>query len=306
MRPGAGPAAATLDPLFLPRASALTDALVAPGAPPITPEKAVRWRDRLAAELAQVAGPVTAGTSCLRIRAYQLGRSLSGTAVADHRIGFRWSARTARRTIGVAAVRACVDGRAPTVADAVAMAMTDPAGVGGVGRDGPGTCADWMATLSRPARTAVAGEATTWATRLWTALEWRRLASPLSVGGPDQWWGPTGPGRLAVQGRADVRVGVPDRPGAYFTMLDGYPRPSARVELTLAALVAVLSRPGDAGPAKVVGWWPDCGRAWIVTVDALALAAAADAVVDAVRTLSRPSQRHLTGPHDRDPPTRDP
>ncbi|HTX63378.1 MAG TPA: hypothetical protein VMD28_07040, partial [Acidimicrobiales bacterium] len=209
---------------------------------------------------------------------------------------FRWTARAARRSVGLAAVRSGLDGRAATPADAVADVMADPGGPFGVGRTGPGSCADWITSLAPPARTLVTAEATAWATRLWSAVDWGRLAPGRPVvGGPDRWWrwnDALGGCRIAVRGRADVRVGgwaTDAGRGAQLAVLDGQPEIVSRQALLVSALVdALSSRRSDEGaqvPARVLGWWPDCGKTWVVPVDAGTLVAAAEAVVSTARAL---------------------
>lgn len=305
----------------LPRARALSEALLAAGARTgsVPPDVAAVTgaRERLERGLAAAvagAGDAAAPASLLRIGHYQVARVLGGLGVPgrpcdqrgalDHAPEahvFRWTSRAARRSVGLAALRAGLDGRAPTPADAVALVMSDPGGPFGVGRAGPGSCADWIASLAPAARSFVAAEATAWTTRLWTGVEWDRLGpqgpqGPL-VGGPDLWWRWTGSAagggdgtrcEVAVRGRADVRVDPGPasggtRRGAHLVVLDGQPGVATRHALLLTALVAALSirrsKQPVSVPARVVGWWPDCGKAWVVPVDGRALALAAEAVV---------------------------
>jgi hypothetical protein len=313
---GAPAIAASTIAVGLPRADALTDALLAVANPHETLAPAVRSaRRRLEDGLAGVvagAGPghgapaPSAPPSLLRIGHYQVARAGDGTlALARSGEGgrdepgssFRWTSRSARRPIGLAALRAGLDGRAATPADAVATVIADPSGPLGVGRAGPGSAADWIESLAPPARAVVACEATAWATRLWTAVDWGRLPPHrLVVGGPDRWWrwsGPSATWRVALRGRADVRVGMePARDGlggAHLVVLDGTPGAATRQALLLSALVDALSARREQEPApvppRVIGWWPECGKSWIVVVDARTLLAAADAVVETVRAL---------------------
>ena len=301
----------------LPRAGALTDALLAVAthhgtlAPAVSSARR-RLEDGLAAEVADTgrgigaAAPSAPPPPLLRIGHYQVARACDGT-LTPARSGdggrdgpgspFCWTSRSARRPIGLAALRAGLDGRAATPADAVAMVMADPSGPLGVGRAGPGSAADWITSLAPPARAVVACEATAWATRLWTAADWGRLPPHrLVVGGPDRWWrwsGPSAACRVALRGRADIRVGVePARGGlggAHLLVLDGTPGAATRRALLLSALVDALSDRREQEPApvpaRVIGWWPDCGKSWVVLVDARTLLAAADAVVETVSVL---------------------
>ncbi len=285
----------------IPRADALTDALT--GGTALADASAASRAARVQLERGLATAVAGARHPRLaRIGSYQVVQALGALGATGPasppptRDGaFRWSSRTSRRTIGIAAVRLKLDGRAATPADGVALVMSDPAGPLGIGRQGPGSCADWVASLAPPARAMVAAEATAWATRLWTALDWGRLdPSRLSVGGPDRWWWWSGASagrtvRIALRGRADVRVGVSPAKGgsrsysAHLVVLDGHPGEATRHALMLSALVDALSSlrapERSTPPSRVVGWWPDSGRAWIVEVDAETLTAAADAVV---------------------------
>jgi hypothetical protein len=300
----------------LPRAGPLTDALLAANTPGTLAAAVMRARQRLEHGLAEVVGgrgrhpgpspPVVPPLPLLRIGHYQVARASEGQLPsarpeAATRAGpgssFRWTSRAARRSIGIAALRVGLDGRAATPADAVAMVMADPSGPLGVGRAGPGSSADWIGSLATPARKFVAADATAWATRLWTAVDWGRLPPDrLVVGGPDRWWrwnGPPATCRVAVRGRADVRIapelGRDGLQGAHLVVLDGVPGVATRQALLLSALVDALSNRRDQQPAsapgRVIGWWPECGKAWVVLVGALTLVAAADGVVSTAYAL---------------------
>ena len=313
--PRAQTIAASTIAVGLPRSGALSDALLAVASRCDALALAVAdVRRRLEDGLARVASTRTehetpassAPLPLLRIGHYQVARAGQG-ALARARSGtggrdgpgssFRWTSRAARRLIGLAALRAGLGGRAATPADAVAAVMADPCGPLGVGRGGPGAAADWIASLAPPARAVVAAEATAWATRLWTAADWDRFPPDrLVVGGPDRWWrwsGPSASCRVAVRGRADIRVAVePGRDGvrgALLLVLDGAPGAATRQALLLGALVDGLSarRPQEPAPVppRVIGWWPDCGKTWVVPVDARTLVATADAVVETARVL---------------------
>lgn len=296
-------------PLALPRARALTDALLR--ASPPYPELATAplLADRLARVLGAAvahAAPVSiaeqsSGTSnastCVRIGAYQLvsaGRPAADAASGGTR-PFRWTARRARRGIGLAALRMVLEGQAATPAGAV-TAVVGRAGVGragvtgasgacAIGTRGPGSCADWLDSLVPAARAGVRAEATTWVTQLWSALEWARLEAPVLVGQPDRWWACGDRRRVALRGRADVRLS--DAGGVHLSMLAGHPTTESRMALCLSALVELLAHGPSAVPARVAGWWPEAGKAWIVPVDAAALSAVADAAGRAVSAQGR-------------------
>jgi hypothetical protein len=320
------PASTTAD--GLPRSRALTDALLAVDDSAETPAPDVpaireRLEHGLAGVVAEAFGPARArlrgaspgagppkvpGAGPPKVALVRIGHyQVASSSWAPSRIGrgrrgaggspsFRWTSRTARRSIGLAAVRAVLDGRASTPAEAVTLVMSDPGGPFGVGRAGPGSCADWMSALAPPARAIVAAEAASWATRLWSGVDWGRIdPEHLVVGGADRWWRWRDPSaEFAVRGRADVRVCAPapvrgPRRGAHLVVLDGQPGVATRHALLLGALVDAVATPRAPTPSpvpgRVVGWWPDCGKAWIVPVDARTLTIAAEAVVRSARTL---------------------
>jgi hypothetical protein len=222
-------------------------------------------------------GPVPFDTGAWRAALDQARQTLAGLAVrrggagpfrvTDHDVRcalgdggpgsddqpFAWSARTARRTIGLAGVRALAAGEARTPLEAVKARLADSErGV----RDGSRVVSPldrWVATLPAAGRSAVTAEAVTWATRLWCALDWAALGDTPVIG-RDHWWDSPHSALLALRGRADVRTEV-----AHFVVLSGPRRASVRAELALVALVEAL-RAGGGPPGRVVGWWPDSGR----------------------------------------------
>lgn len=296
------PPAPTLSPLALPKANALTEALMAEGSYPSAAAVAT-VRRRLLQGLSDAAAVVPDPSPCLRIRAFDLVESETGGRV--HRVAhpatqasagasgaprppFRWTARTARRRVGLAAVRSCLTQPGLAPAEGVATVVADPESPTGLGRRGPGSCADWLASLAPGARSLVQAEATTWATSLWTALEWERFQPAPVVGAPDRWWDWRGPLRVALQGRADVRIPGPG--GAHLVVLDGFPSPASRRALCFSALVDALRSDGVDTPARVIAWWPECGKAWVAPIDGDALRDCAEQVVRVARhALQRPA-----------------
>lgn len=266
--------APTLSPLALPRSKALTDALLAGGVPP-GPTAVAAVRRVLERAFSGVAGAARGPLPCLRVRAFDLVRA--DEIAPGVGAPFRWTARTARRRVGLAALRRCLSDPDVAPADAVARVLADPASPAGTGPGGPGSCADWLAGLSPAARTVVQAEATTWATSVWTAIEWDRTGPTAVVGGPDRWWDWRGSHRIALQGRADVRI--PGPAGAQLVVLDGFPSEAARRALCFGPLVDALRSGGVDTPSRIVAWWPDCGKAWVTVVDEHALRACADQVV---------------------------
>lgn len=303
-------------PLALPRAATFTDLLLGRGdarscgaGPAPTPDDLAdlgRWLERRLAALAKSApgtehsAPRTAGRrphgagareGTIRVTGYLLRTTrIPGTGAAGAAAGggsFAWSPTAARRFLGLAAVRRCVAGTTRSPAEAVVEVTDALVADGRHGLGGVGSLAGWLGGLPHPALAVVEAEAITWATRLWTALEWGRLGHSVEVGGAERHWAPAGAPSVSLRRRVDVRVdvGVEGAATAFLTMLPGWPGATSRVELGLAALVAAVSGPPAGVPQRVAGWWPDSGRAVVVPVDRALLEETATAVVRAVATV---------------------
>ena len=265
----------TLPTVGLPRAALLTDALVAPAGPAPGEDAVGRLRRDLIDALA-----VRSSGRPIRVDAYRLGSFVAQSEPG----GFRWSARTARRTIGVAAVARCVAGRSGNPSDAVSAELEHLVRTAATDRTRSGTLGTWLARLPKPGRLAVCAEARSWATHLFTAIEWHRLPPGSTVGRPDRWWDCPGVSPVAIRGRADVRVpvgGTDTGAASLLTVAGGRPTATSPVELGLAALVDAVREPTGPVPARVIGWWPGCGRALVLPVDLTLLRRTADAVVEA-------------------------
>jgi hypothetical protein len=252
----------------------LTAAMVAPLEGPVPLDRG-GWRVARGAAQSTLAGLAVrrAGAGPFRVTDHDVRVAL-GTRAVETDEPFAWSARTARRAIGLAAVRSLLGGETRTPHDAVRarLAYCDR----GI-RDGSRTVSQldrWVASLSDAGRSAVAAEAVTWATRLWCALDWPALGVPLVVG-RDHWWDSPHSALLALRGRAEVRTRV-----AHLVVLSGPRRESVRAELALVALVEALREHAETEPApgRVVGWWPDSGHIVCVEPHPSVLALAADAV----------------------------
>ena len=296
----------TLAPTALPRSTALTDLLLGTGggtgggagasgrgdAPTVADVDAVRRR--LESELARCARHRTGVPPTWRVTGYAVRRAVAHPELLTRAPAFRWSATTARRPIALAALRACVAGTARAPAEAVAATVASLAADGRHGLGRAGSLTEWAGRLAAPALALVEAEATTWATELWTALEWHRLGPGVRLGGPAVRWSPATTPAGWLQGRADLRVASPAGETAFLTVLPGAPGRGSREELGLAALVAALAVLADGappaarptGPARVAGWWPDCGRALVVPVDRGLLEETATAVLAAAAVLA--------------------
>jgi hypothetical protein len=251
----------------------LTTALIAPPDAPV-PLDTAAW----SATLEEVRGALArlavrrAGAGPFRVTDHDVRRALGGENAPAGDEPFAWSARTARRTIGLAAVRALLAGDARTPHEAVRARLADS---DRAVREGSRTVSPldrWAASLPAAGRSTVAAEAVTWATRLWCALDWTALG-PTPVIGRDHWWDSPHSALLALRGRADVRTGL-----AHLVVLSGPRRDSVRSELALVALVESLRARDSAAPGPVVGWWPDSGHLVRVEPHPTVLTLATDAV----------------------------
>jgi len=199
---------------------------------------------------------------------------------------FAWSSRTARRALGLAAVRSMIDGTARSVVEGVHRAGESAVRSANEGRGSAASMDRWLSGLPGAALAAVEADAVTWATRLWCALDWAAFEEPPIIG-RDRWWDSPHSSLLALRSRAEVRsVGRSPRGdpfSVHLVMLGGPRRASIRSELSVVALVEALRAPGTLPPGRIVGWWPDSGHVVKVEVDRLALE---DGVAAVARTLT--------------------
>ena len=231
--------------LALPRAAPLTDALLAPAACDVRTSEFQELRASLFYELPRLVEELPPSER-LQIGAHEL------VVARDHpercalrRDGFVPSPRRCRRAIGVAAVERCVRGRASTPQTAVAEVLESgvedlAAAARAQGGQSPPWWAEWYAGLALGGRATVQAEALTWATQLWTALDWCRFERPPVIGGRDDWWDCPGRRQLAVRGRAEVRAWAGSRP-AMLVVAAGSPGTGWRAELAQRARVVLVS-----------------------------------------------------------------
>ena len=226
-------------------------------AEPVGAVDAVAWRFALDGAKARLAGLAVrrAGANRFRVTDHQVRTALStesGGPGDDE--PFAWTARTARRSIGVGAVRLLSAGSARSPLEAVRSRLDESSRWVREGSSSATQLDRWVDGLSAAGRAAVGAEAVTWATRLWCALDWSSF-SPPPVIGRDHWWDSPHSALLALRGRAEVRTDH-----AHLVVLSGPRRGSVRAELALVTLVESLRLRGDGGPGRIVGWWPDSGH----------------------------------------------
>lgn len=271
--------------LSLPRAWTVTDELVA-SVPALEAPELQRLRDRVVTELTPLAAELPEGLR-LVLDGYRYRIAVRAPERCAEPAGdFTPSPAACRRAIGVAAVDRCLRRRAAGPAQAVSQVLD--AGVEDAERasEGDGTRAPWWARwyggLGPGGRAAVAAEATTWATQLWTSLAWDRIPPPVVVGGRDDWWDLPGQ-RITLRSRADVRAHV-DRRAVLAVVGTGVPDSASRSELSFAALVSALAGGARSAPGRVLGLWPAAGQVRVVPVGARALDVAVDELVAVTAT----------------------
>jgi hypothetical protein len=137
----------------------------------------------------------------------------------------------------------------------------------------------------------VQAEAVLWATQLLTALDWTKIANPIV--GADRSVVLPSPGQVSLRGRIEVVAPIESRsrpngrwvtpPSALFMMMFGRPTPAARIEMGLAALAVAFDDRHSEIPVRIIGWWPQSGRALVLPVDLALLERTCEAVVAAVQ-----------------------
>ncbi|HAM01706.1 MAG TPA: hypothetical protein DCQ30_05700 [Acidimicrobiaceae bacterium] len=271
--------------LSLPRAWTVTDELVA-SVPGLEPDELQRLRQRVVSELTPLAAELPEGVR-LVLDGYRYRLAVRQPEQCAERAGpFTPSPAACRRAIGVVAVDRCLRRRAVGPADAVAQVLAAGAEDARRSEEGDGSRAPWWARwyaeLGPGGRAAVAAEATTWATQLWTALAWDRIPPPVVIGGRHDWWDLPGQ-RLTLRSRAEVRAQV-DRRAVLAVVLSGAPDGTSRSELSFVALVSALAGGARSAPGRVLGLWPAAGQVRVVPVGARALEVAADELLSATAT----------------------
>lgn len=205
---------------------------------------------------------------------------------------FAWKPAFVRRSLGLAAIDACLD---RTVGGpAAAVGPVADAAVSEWQRTGWRTFhwEPWLANLGSAARAAVLAEATTWATAVWTSVDWARLPARPRLGGPDdRWTCPTASG-VHLVARSEIKVALddgrhPDGAGgglaALVSIAGGAPRRGWESELGYLAMVGRLGPLGGARPVRVVGLWPEAGEHRVVEVTEPVLSAACDLALEGLR-----------------------
>jgi len=304
-------------------AAQLTEAILRPAPSRTGPAVAQRIRDRLAGNVPDLVAPLPPGEQIV-VSVPILRQLASGGDNPTIRPDdpFAWKPAFVRRSLGLAAIDACLAGyfRAP-------MEAVGPVAERAVAeweRSGWRTFhwEPWYAGLGTGGRGAVLAEASNWATGVWASLDWGQFRTAPRLGGPDDQWVCPGPRTVRLKGRSEIRIDLPSpepsdsgsgsslrsgsgsgsgsslRSGSgsgsgsttqqvLVAVAGGSPPSGLDVQLGYLALVAALRTPTRPAPVRVVGLWPQTGEARTVEVTDELLARAGDTALDAVRAVVR-------------------
>jgi hypothetical protein len=274
--------------------TALTGALVAEPSLAVDGDVRVRLAEDLACGVAEGVATLSRGTPIDISLALVRQAQYRPAALLAPPEPFAWKPAFARRSLGLAAVRGCAAGRFRSPAEATPVvaeeALAQWSGTG----ERTYHWEPWLSGLAPGARAVVLAEAVTWATSLWSSLDWRVLPGDTQIGGPDDVWVCPRARSVRLKSRAEVRVPLgpgsvlsvsprqPGPPTALVSVSGGHPGALWEEELGYVALVAALRYPARPVPARVAGLWPDAGIFRIVEVDELILSAAVTRAVSTV------------------------
>jgi hypothetical protein len=247
--------------------------------------------ERLSAELGALVAHRPGGP--FRLTDYLVRTTLWPSGSPDPSSQFAWSAGTARRGIGLAAVRSLVAGTTQSPVDGVDLGVSRAISDERRGRGPMSSMGQWLAGLTAAERAAVQADAVTWATRLWNSLDWKAFDSPPTIG-RDHWWDSPHSSLLAIRSRAEVRSSSTDGRGnpvsVHLVVLGGPRRAGVRSELSLVALVESLRTGDPRPPGRIVGWWPDSGHFVSLEVDQVTLSLGVATVARTVALLGVPDR----------------
>jgi hypothetical protein len=236
--------------------------------------------------LADLAVPRPGGGS-FRLTDHDVRTALALPEQAVDASPFAWSARTARRLLGLSAVRSVVAGETRSPIEGVRAAIADMIRSARQGERPASPLDRWLVGLPAAGQAVVQAEAVTWATRLWCALDWSAFEDPPVIG-RDHWWDSPHSSLLAIRSRAEVRSFGFDQEGRPFSVhlvvLGGHRRDTIKSELSVVALVEALHATPSLPPGRIVGWWPYSGHLVKVEVDHAAVTCGVETIA---RTLAK-------------------
>ncbi|HEV3266487.1 MAG TPA: hypothetical protein VG014_13250 [Acidimicrobiales bacterium] len=271
------------------QAQELTAEILAPPVAPAGPSDRQAIRQRLLDEVPALVEDLAVGDQMVVTLPLLRQADRDPESLAAPEEPFAWKPVFVRRSLGLAAIDACLQHRFSTPGEAVGP-IADQAVVEW-SRTGWRTFhwEPWMVGLSAAARSAALAEAATWATALWSSIDWRPFGRSIRLGGPDDQWVCPAARTVRLKGRCEARValvtaggdGISDQTQSttLVSVASGIPASGWEAELGFLALVASLRSPTRPVPARVVGVWPDAGEHRSVDVTAATLAAAGDRVI---------------------------
>ncbi len=293
-----------------PAVSTLTSQLLAPAATCVDDRARQRVRDQLLSTITSVVDTMAAGDPLVITLPLLRQAFLGSNLTMDLHEPFSWKPAFVRRSLGLAAIDACLKAHRKQRHSTPAQAVATVAGeaVAEWRRTGWRTFhwEPWYAGLSTGARSVVLADATTWASGLWSALDWSQLSSAPIIGGPDDQWICTAAQTVRLKGRSELRIAIDtgpcchahsgeqlshrvgkriqegNSPLALVSVASGVPSGEWRSELGFLALVASLRSPSLPVPARIAGLWPESGEYRLIDVSADILTAATDRVLSTV------------------------
>ena len=263
--------------------------ILAPPVPPVGPDDRRRVHQRLLDAVLALAANVADGDRIVVTLPLLRRADRDPESLAAPEEPFSWKPAFVRRSLGLAAIDACLQRRYSTPGEATGS-VADEA-MAEWHRTGWRTFhwEPWMAALGPAARSAVLAEAATWATALWSSIDWRPLGSSIRLGGPDDQWVCPAARTVRLKGRCEMRLPLApeQREGrrdqasrtTLLSVASGIPANGWETELGFLALVASLRSPTRPVPARVVGIWPDAGEHRSIDITPGALTAAIDRVI---------------------------
>ena len=289
------------------RAGDLTGVALSPAGVTIDDSVRAEIRQRLIARIGPLVEPTAPGRPIVVTLALLRQARTRVESLGEPEDPFAWKPIFVRRSLGLAIVAACANGRFRSPLEA-ASPVADEA-VSEWERTGWRTFhwEPWFAGLADGARAVVLADAVGWATSIWLSFDWNQLRPlPQVGGGDDQWICPAGR-TVRLKGRSELRVPLSvafsleqerrptpaDEAGnrvALVSVSGGCPTEWWSEELAYLALVAGLRWPTRPVPPRVLGLWPDSGSHLSIEIDEEALHSAADRVVDTVRAVVEASQ----------------
>ena len=270
-----------------------TRALVAPPSTSVDGDARTALRRQLVTRLSPLVAPLPAAVPLtVSLPLLRLTRA-TPEALGAPEEPFAWRPAFVRRSLGLAVVEACAGGRFRTPLDAVGPVAAEA--VDRWAQTGWRTFhwEPWMAGLAPGSRAVALAEAVSWASSLWSSLDWTELGPRAQFGGEDDQWACPSTHTVRLRARSELRVPLDQRESGavaagnrgrvvLVSVSGGCPSEAWPAELAYLALVASLRSPSRPVPARVTGIWPDSGEARSIEIDEPALAAAVDLVVDGV------------------------